>query len=105
MIDERAISDAAHRLAAAAGSPARVLIFGSAARGEAGSHSDLDFLVVEESVDSKLREMVKLRDAIGDLDVPVDIILVTRDEAELKRHRPGSVVKRALAEGRVLVEP
>ena len=104
VIDERIINDAAQRLAAAASSPVRVLIFGSGARGEAGPRSDVDFLVIEDSFDSRLRETVRLRDAIGNLNVPVDIVLVTEDEAELKRYRPGSVVKRALAEGRVLVE-
>ncbi len=68
-------------------------------------NSDLDFLVIEERVESKLDESLRLRDALADLRVPVDIVVVTTEEAEIKRRRPGSVVKRAMAEGRVLVEP
>ena len=92
-------------LAAHASSPARVVLFGSRARGESRPDSDLDFLVIEEHVASKLEEMVNLRDALAALDVPVDIVVVSRDEAERGRARPGSLVRRALSEGRVLVEP
>lgn len=61
--------------------------------------------MIEEHVESKLDEMVRLRDALAGLDVPVEIVLVSREEAEDRRRRPGSLIRRALAEGRVLVEP
>ncbi|MEX2194165.1 MAG: nucleotidyltransferase domain-containing protein [Thermoleophilaceae bacterium] len=105
MIDDAAIVRAGRTLASHAASPARVLLFGSRARGEGRPDSDLDFLVIEERVDSKLDEMVRLRDALAELDVPVDVVVVSREEAERVRMRPGSLVRRALAEGRVLVEP
>lgn len=105
MIDDDAIAEAGRRLAAHASSPARVVLFGSRARGEGRPDSDLDFLVIEEHVESKLDEMVRLRDALADSDVAVDVLVVSRSEAERARLRPGSVVRRALAEGRVLVEP
>lgn len=54
MIDERVIAEAGRRLAAAAPG-ARVILFGSHARGDAALHSDLDFLVVEPEVDDNGR--------------------------------------------------
>ncbi len=105
MIDDDAIVAAGRALAASASSPARVVLFGSRARGTGRADSDLDFLVIEESVESKLDEMVRLRDALATCDVPVDVVVVSRAEAERGRQRPGSLVRRALAEGRVLVEP
>jgi predicted nucleotidyltransferase len=105
VIDEAVIVEAARTLAAGASSPARVVLFGSRARGKGRPDSDLDFLVIEEHVASKLDEMVRLRDALATLDVPVDVVVVSRAEAERGRLRPGSLVRRALAEGRVLVEP
>lgn len=105
MIEDEAILEAGRTLARHASSPSRVLLFGSRARGEARPDSDLDFLVIAEHIDSKLDELVRLRDALANIDVPVDIVLVTREEAETRRRRPGSVVRRALEEGRVLVEP
>ncbi len=105
MVDEAIIASAGHALAKAASSPSNVFLFGSRARGQGRSDSDLDFLVIEEHVENKLAEMVRLRDALATLDVPVDIVVVSRQEAERGRLRPGSLVRRALAEGRLLVEP
>jgi predicted nucleotidyltransferase len=105
VIDDDAIVRAGQTLARHAASPSRILLFGSRARGEARPDSDLDFLFIEEHVDSRLDEMVRLRDALADMDVAVDIVVVSRQEAEDRQRRPGSLVRRALAEGRVLVEP
>lgn len=105
MIDDAVIAEAARTLAEHASSPARVLLFGSRARGEDRPGSDVDFLVIEERVGSKLDEMVRLRDALAGFDVPVDVVVVSRAEAERASRRPGSLVRHALAEGLVLVEP
>jgi putative phosphoribosyl transferase len=64
VVNDAAIVDAGRRLAAAACSSARVVLFGSRARGDAREDSDLDFLVIEERLDSKLSEMVRLREAL-----------------------------------------
>jgi len=103
MIDDAVIEDAGRRLAAAAGSPAKVVLFGSRARGAAGDDSDLDFLVIEARVKSKLNEMVRLRDALPPLGVPVDVVVVSEEEAARRERVPSTLVHRALREGRVLV--
>lgn len=54
------VERAAHCLAAAAASPARVILFGSYARGDAGPDSDIDFLVIEQDVPDRHGEMVRL---------------------------------------------
>jgi uncharacterized protein len=82
VIDEAVIREAGRRLAAAASSPARVVLFGSHARGAAGPHSDLDFLVVEPHVDDELEEAVRLRRSLRGLGVPADVIVVSRERAE-----------------------
>jgi len=102
VVDEATIREAGRRLHAAAPS-ARVIRFGSHARGDAGSASDLDFLVVEPEVDDEGEEAVRLRRAIRGLRVPADVIVVSASYAEDWREVPGSLVHAALAEGRVLV--
>ena len=47
MLDDALIQEAGQRLHAAAPPGSRVILFGSHARGQAGPHSDLDFLVIE----------------------------------------------------------
>lgn len=103
MLSDAMIEDAGRRLAAAAASPARVLLFGSRARGDAREDSDLDFLVIESEVQSKLQEMVRLRDALPPLGVPVDVVVVSEDEVSRRERVPSTLVHRALREGRVLV--
>lgn len=56
-----------------AAKPARVILFGSYARGDAGDASDLDFLVVEPTLQDKFHEMVRLRQVLRPLNVPVDV--------------------------------
>jgi predicted nucleotidyltransferase len=103
VIDDAVIEDAGRRLAAAARSPARVVLFGSRARGGARDDSDLDFLVIEEQVESKLDEMVRLRDALPPLGVPVDVVVISEEEAARRERVPSTLIHRALREGRVLV--
>ena len=67
------IEQAGRMLAAAASSPAKVLLFGSHARGDARAGSDLDFLVIERDAVNRVQEMVRLRDALPPLGVPVDV--------------------------------
>jgi uncharacterized protein len=101
---EELIAKAAQTLAEAARSPARVILFGSWARGEAGADSDLDFLVIEREVASKIDEMVRLRASLPRLGVPVDVLVFSQEQAEAWGRVPGTVIHAALSEGRVLAE-
>jgi uncharacterized protein len=95
-------TEVAERLAAVA-PDAQVILFGSRARGEAGEASDLDLLVIEPKVPSPRAEFVRLRAALRGLGVPIDLVVVSADDAEQWRHMPGTMVNEALREGRVLV--
>lgn len=98
------IERAARSLAAAAPPRSRVILFGSHARGEARTGSDLDFLVIEPEVGSRLEETVRLRRALRGLGVPVDVVVVSEDLARRRARVPGTMVDRALREGRVVAE-
>lgn len=103
MVTDRDIVAAARTLAATASSPATVILFGSQARGTTGEYSDVDFLVIEERLDSQLKEYGRLRRAIlASLDAAVDILVVSASQAEAWRDVRGSVIHEALENGRVL---
>jgi predicted nucleotidyltransferase len=102
VLTDDVIAEAGKTLARAARSHARVILFGSWARGDAGPDSDLDFLVIEREPGSKLDEMVRLRDSLPPLGVPVDVLVVSEEHAEAWGQVPGTMVHAALAEGRVL---
>ena len=101
MIDEALIDEAARRLRKAAPA-AQVILFGSSARGDDRRHSDLDFLVVQPEVENAAEESVRLRHALRDLLVPMDIVVVSEGEVAKWRDVRGSLVHAALADGRVL---
>jgi uncharacterized protein len=101
VIDEATIAEAGRRLAEAAPG-ARVVLFGSHARGEAGPRSDLDFLVVEPQVADVAAESVRLRRALRGLGIAADVVVVSERDVEDWRDVRGSLVHAALADGRVL---
>lgn len=99
--DETLIAEAGRRLAMAA-PDAQVILFGSLARGEAHSGSDLDLLVIEPNMENRRAEFVRLREALGDLGVPIDLIVVPASHVEKWGHFEGTMLNDALREGRVL---
>ncbi len=104
VVAEQMIERAGRALIGAASAPAKVILFGSRARGDAEEGSDFDFLVIESEVVDRAAEAVKLRRALGDFGAPVDVIVM--DEALAKRRSKvrGTMVDRALREGRIVAE-
>jgi predicted nucleotidyltransferase len=102
MVNESVIQEAGKRLADAAGSNSQVILFGSHAKGNAGPMSDLDLLVVEPTLKSRNKEFVRLREALGDIGAPVDLIVVSEDHVARWGKVRGGVIHQALKEGRVL---
>jgi uncharacterized protein len=103
MIDEATIEEAGRRIGAAAPEGSRVILFGSYARGEATSHSDVDILVIEPEVESTMKEATRLYRTLKDLRVPVDVIVVGEEKARRWSKVKGTMIERALREGRDLV--
>jgi predicted nucleotidyltransferase len=101
---EAMIDRAGRALIDAAPAPAKVILFGLHARGDASEDSDFDSLVIEETVPNRLAEAVRLRNALGDFNAPVDVIVMDAALAERRAKVRGTMVHRALREGRVLAE-
>jgi len=101
VIPEAVIAEAGRRLLAAA-PDARVILFGSAVRGDMNQDSDLDFLVIEREVDDRHAEQIRLRRELRPLGIPVDVIVVSERYAEEWCPAKGSIIHAALTEGRVV---
>lgn len=101
VFDENLIAEAGRRLSKAA-PDARVILFGSHARGDAEPGSDLDLLVVEPDLKSRRAEFVRLREALGAMGVPIDLIVVSTEHAERWGPVPGTLMHEALRDGRVI---
>ncbi len=103
MIDETIIQRAVNLVLTAA-PQARVIVFGSHARGDARPQSDLDLLVIEPEVQARRREMARLADVLSPLRSPVDVLVVSAATFDDWAETPGTVVYEAARQGRMFSE-
>ncbi len=82
--------------------PERIILFGSAARGNVGPDSDVDLLVVMPVKGLKHKKQVQIRVALHDIRIPKDIIVTTPEDFEWRKEIPGTIEYPAVHEGRVL---
>ena len=98
------IQEIAVRIARAVPADSRVILFGSRARDQADDGSDFDLLVIEPTVEDRAGEAVRLRRELRGILAPIDVVVVDRDLARRRAAVRGTLVERALREGRVLAE-
>lgn len=88
--------------------PEQVILFGSHARGAAGTDSDIDLVVIEAEPFGPGRdrgaEETRLWRALAKFHVPKDILVYSREEVDDWRNSLNHVLARALREGKVLYE-
>ena len=84
--------------------PLRVILFGSYARGDAGPHSDVDLLVIQETGLPRPKRSVPLYSLLRDYPYSKDILVYTPREVEDDAALPHAFVTTALREGMVLYE-
>lgn len=82
---------------------ARILLFGSHARGNSDNHSDYDLLVITPNAltqKEKLSWSSKMHKAIiKAIHAPIDLLLYSEEEIAKKRELPGHIVRTAIKEG------
>ena len=84
--------------------PAKIILFGSHARGSAGADSDVDLLVVMDVEGSKRRRAVEIDLVLSNRTFPLDLIVITPEEFETYRDIVGHILYPAVREGKVLYD-
>ena len=82
--------------------PLRIILFGSAARGEAGPDSDLDVLVVMPEGTHRRQTVQYLHTQLFGIPFAVDILVATPTDLARHRHNIGLIYYTILEEGREL---
>lgn len=80
--------------------PRRVVLFGSAARGQMGPHSDVDLLVVMPDGIHRRRTAQAIYLGLSGLGIAKDIVVVTESDVRTYGDNPSLVLFPALREGR-----
>jgi predicted nucleotidyltransferase len=102
-LDPAILADIVARVVRAA-EPEKIVLFGSAARGTMGPNSDVDLLVIKGGTFNRDRVTIAIYRALRGKGAPVDVVVVTPDEAERYRDTHCLVICPALKEGRVVYE-
>jgi uncharacterized protein len=84
--------------------PEQIILFGSRARGDAGPDSDVDFLVVMPVDGSKFEKELEIRGMLGDIDIPLDVIVTRPEEFIWRKEVVGTIEWPASREGKVLYD-
>jgi len=82
--------------------PSRIILFGSAARGEYDNLNDLDFLILKEDVPSRGLDRMRELDDLIDRKMAADMLVYRPDEFEHRLKLGDPFIKTILSEGQVL---
>jgi uncharacterized protein len=98
-LSETILEDIIQRIVAVA-QPERIILFGSAARGEMGPHSDVDVLVVKGGDYNPSQVVSDIYMSLYGVRQAVDVLVVTPEQLEQYRDRHCLVIAPALREGK-----
>ncbi len=102
ILDQQTLDDIIQRIVEVA-QPEKIILFGSAARGDMNRHSDVDLLIIKEGADA-LELMGDIYMNLDGVGAAVDAVVVTPDDVERYKDSHAMIVKPALQEGRVVYE-
>jgi predicted nucleotidyltransferase len=83
--------------------PQKIILFGSAARGEMGPHSDLDLLVVKKGVRGRATTFAIYK-ALRGITTGIDVIVATPSDLSRHGNSPSLVYYPAMREGKVVYD-
>ena len=83
--------------------PEKIILFGSAARGEMGPNSDVDLLIIRKGGHSRklVGQIYRKLHGVG---AAVDTVMVSPADVERYKDSHALIIKPALAEGRVVYD-
>jgi predicted nucleotidyltransferase len=84
--------------------PKRIVLFGSHARGDAGSDSDLDLFIEMQTSRRPPERAIEVSAAFGLRPWPLDVVVYTPEEVQRLRGVSGTLLAAIEKEGKVLYE-
>ncbi|HEV3079787.1 MAG TPA: nucleotidyltransferase domain-containing protein [Gemmataceae bacterium] len=100
-LDPAILADIVSRIVTVA-KPEKIILFGSAARGQMGPNSDVDLLVIKSGRFNRGKLVEELYMGMEGADEAVDIVVATPEDVQAYGDSPWLVIAPALKEGRVV---
>ena len=100
-LDPAILADIVSRIVTVA-KPEKIILFGSAARGQMGPNSDVDLLVIKSGRFNRGRLVEELYMRMEGADEAVDIVVATPEDVQAYGDTPWLVIGPALKEGTVV---
>ena len=100
LIEQPALDEIVRRIVQVA-QPEKIILFGSAARGESRPDSDIDLLVIKSGVHRRRLAQAIYMNLFG-VGRAVDVVVVTPEDVERYKNSPALVIGPALREGKVI---
>ncbi|MCG6536690.1 MAG: nucleotidyltransferase domain-containing protein [Syntrophales bacterium LBB04] len=82
--------------------PDKIILFGSAARGEMNEHSDADFLIIKRNTPLYGADRIRELSRMIDRNIPIDVLVYRPEELEQRLSMGDPFLKSVLKEGKVL---
>ena len=82
--------------------PMKIILFGSAGRGDYDQVNDLDFLIIKEDVPWNGLDRMRELDKLIDRNIAVDMLIYRPDEIDERVRQGDPFIKTILLEGRVI---
>ena len=102
MIEQATLNDIVKRIVDVA-EPERIILFGSAARGDFGRNSDVDLLIIKDGEDA-LTLMSWIYGELQGVGAAVDALVVSSEDVERYKDSHSLIIKPALQDGVVIYE-
>ena len=102
MLDQATLDDVIERIVEVA-EPEKIILFGSAARGDADPNSDIDLLIIKDGADA-LDLMARIYRRLRGVGAAVDAIVVSPEDVERYKDSHALIIKPAVQDGIVVYE-
>jgi len=99
LVVERAVEILAREI-----NPRKIVLFGSAARGDWGPDSDIDLLVVLDRFDSRVDEMNRASRLLAPLRVPTDVLVCSVNKVRDWGHVVNHIINEVFLDGTVVYD-
>lgn len=103
MIEKSVISNIVNKIATNI-NPDKIYLFGSYSLGQANEDSDIDLLIIKDTIEPKYKRSIEIQRLLIGTKLPVDIIVYTSDEFENEKLNKYSFVNSAIKGAQLMYE-